>query len=165
MKIFLIGFMGSGKTHWGRIWADHHGMAFTDLDALIEQAQHQTISAIFEEKGEAHFRELEAATLRSLTDTAGIIACGGGAACFHNNMPWMNEHGICVYLSASPQQLLDQVMGEREQRPLIKKLNKAELLFFIEQKLKEREPFYKQAEISLPIESLAIQSLEAYITH
>ena len=157
--------MGSGKTHWGRIWADHHGMAFTDLDALIEQAQHQTISAIFEEKGEAHFRELEAATLRSLTDTAGIIACGGGAACFHNNMPWMNEHGICVYLSASPQQLLDQVMGEREQRPLIKKLNKAELLFFIEQKLKEREPFYKQAEISLPIESLAIQSLEAYITH
>jgi len=165
MKIFLIGFMGSGKTHWGRIWADHHGMAFTDLDALIEQAQHQTISAIFEEKGEAHFRELEAATLRSLTDTAGIIACGGGAACFHNNMPWMNEHGICVYLSASPQQLLDQVMGEREQRPLIRKLNKAELLFFIEQKLKEREPFYKQAEISLPIESLAIQSLEAYITH
>ncbi len=165
MKIFLIGFMGSGKTHWGRIWADHHGMAFTDLDALIEQAQHQTISAIFEEKGEAHFRELEAAALRSLTDTAGIIACGGGAACFHNNMPWMNEHGICVYLSASPQQLLDQVMGEREQRPLIKKLNKAELLFFIEQKLKEREPFYKQAEISLPIESLAIQSLEAYITH
>ncbi len=165
MKIFLIGFMGSGKTHWGRKWADHHGMAFTDLDALIEQAQHQTISAIFEEKGEAHFRELEAATLRSLTDTAGIIACGGGAACFHNNMPWMNEHGICVYLSASPQQLLDQVMGEREQRPLIKKLNKAELLFFIEQKLKEREPFYKQAEISLPIESLAIQSLEAYITH
>ena len=165
MKIFLIGFMGSGKTHWGRIWADHHGMAFTDLDALIEQAQHQTISAIFEEKGEAHFRELEAATLRSLTDTAGIIACGGGAACFHNNMPWMNEHGICVYLSASPQQLLDQVMGEREQRPLIKKLNKAELLFFIEQKLKEREPFYKQAEISLPIESLAIQSLEDYITH
>jgi len=165
MKIFLIGFMGSGKTHWGRKWADHHGMAFTDLDALIEQAQHQTISAIFEEKGEAHFRELEAATLRSLTDTAGIIACGGGAACFHNNMPWMNEHGICVYLSASPQQLLDQVMGEREQRPLIKKLNKAELLFFIEQKLKEREPFYKQAEISLPIESLAIQSLEDYITH
>ncbi|MEI7964007.1 MAG: shikimate kinase [Chitinophagaceae bacterium] len=165
MKIFLIGFMGSGKTHWGRIWADHHGMAFTDLDALIEQAQHQTISAIFEEKGEAHFRELEAATLRSLTDTAGIIACGGGAACFHNNMPWMNEHGICVYLSASPQQLLDQVMGEREQRPLIRKLNKAELLFFIEQKLKEREPFYKQAEISLPIESLTIQSLEAYITH
>ncbi len=165
MKIFLIGFMGSGKTHWGRIWADHHGMAFTDLDALIEQAQHQTISAIFEEKGEAHFRELEAAALRSLTDTAGIIACGGGAACFHNNMPWMNEHGICVYLSASPQHLLDQGMGEREQRPLIKKLNKAELLFFIEQKLKEREPFYKQAEISLPIESLAIQSLEAYITH
>lgn len=64
-------------------------------------------------------------------------------------MEWMNDHGISIYISSKPIEILDRVMEEKEKRPLLKKLNQAELLFYIEQKLKEREPFYSQAKITV----------------
>ncbi len=155
MKIFLIGFMGSGKTYWGRIWAQQLGLDFYDLDEVIEKKEGKTISAIFEKDGEDHFRKLEAMALQGLAETEnGVIACGGGTACFNDNMQWMNENGQTVYLSATPQYIFERVLDDKEKRPLINKHNEAELLFFIEQKLKEREPFYKQAKVILPVTEL-----------
>ncbi len=160
MNIFLIGFMGSGKSHWGRIWAQQMGMVFYDLDEVVETKKGKTIAAIFEKEGEPFFRELET---EALHDFAGkdncIVACGGGATCFNENMQWMNAHGITIYLSATPQYIFNHVIDEKAKRPLIKKLNEAELLFFIEQKLKERESFYTQAKIILPVEELNEKSL------
>lgn len=150
MKVFLIGFMGSGKTHWGSIWAKKHSLQFIDLDALIEQQEKKTIADIFELNGEDYFREKENKILKTFAEIDNsIIACGGGTPCFNDNMKWMNEHGTTVYLQSTPQEILDRVLEEQEKRPLIKKLNLAELQFFIEQKLKEREPFYKTANIIL----------------
>jgi shikimate kinase len=151
MIYFLIGFMGSGKTHWGKIWAAKHKIAFIDLDEVIEIAERKPVTEIFESKGEAYFRKLESETLRQfsfLSDT--IIACGGGAPCFNNNMDWMNNHGTTVYITCTPEEILRRLHNtEIKKRPLISKLNQAELLFFIEQKLKERQPFYTRAKVVL----------------
>jgi shikimate kinase len=160
MKIFLIGFMGSGKTHWGGIWAKGLNISFFDLDKQIEEAEQKTVAEIFEKKGEAYFREKEAAALRSFAEKNNcIIACGGGTPCFDDNIQWMNENGITIYLQAAPQDILQRVMEEQSKRPLIKNLNEGELLFFIQQKLKEREPFYTQAKIILQTNVLAHDTL------
>jgi shikimate kinase len=164
-KFFLIGFMGSGKTYWGKVWAQESGLAFYDLDEVIEKEQGKPISLIFEKDGEDHFRKIEARALRSFAETENcIIACGGGAACFNDNMQWMNEHGATVYLSATPPYILSRVKEEKDKRPLINKLNEAELLFFIEQKLKEREPLYNQAKFILPVTELNKDSLQTLNT-
>lgn len=149
-NIFLIGFMGSGKTHWGKIWAAANNFSFIDLDELIENAEGKTVAEIFEQHSEEYFRLLETKMLRRLINKQNtIIACGGGTPCFHDNMQWMNDQGTTVYISSTPNDILKRVLTEQDKRPLLKKLNQAELLFFIEQKLKEREPFYTQAKIIL----------------
>lgn len=155
MKVFLNGFMGSGKTHWGRIWATATGLDFYDLDTEIEKAEGLTVADIFEKKGEPFFREKEKETLRSFINKDNfILSCGGGTPCLNDNMRWMNEQGITVYLSASPSFILEKVSGEIDKRPVLKQVNPAELLFFIEQKLKERESFYLNAKIIIPVEEL-----------
>ena len=155
MLVFLNGFMGSGKTHWGKIWATTYRLGFIDLDEAIEIDEQKKVTEIFEQKGEAYFRQLETAKLQSyskLTNT--IIACGGGTPCFADNMPWMNAHGTTVYLTSTPDEILRRLIKAQQNRPLINDLNQAELLFFIQQKLKERQPFYTQAQISIPTNEL-----------
>ncbi len=152
MKIFLIGFMGSGKTHWGKLWSVKSGMQFFDLDEIIEQQEGKTITAIFENDGEAYFRQTESTVLQTFSQRANcIIACGGGTPCFNNNMHWMNENGTTVYLSAGVNDILQRLITEQGKRPLLKNFSPGELKDFIENKLKEREPFYAQAKIILPV--------------
>jgi shikimate kinase len=159
-KVFLIGFMGSGKTYWGKKWAEKFHFDFYDLDEIIELEQKKTIATIFEKDGEDHFRQLETTALKTFSAKDNcIVACGGGTATFNGNMKWMNENGTTVYLSATPQYIYNRVVEEQKKRPLISKLNQAELFFFIEQKLKEREPFYNQAKLILPVEELNDNSL------
>ena len=163
-NVFLVGFMGSGKTHWGKIWAVNTRRSFIDLDEIIEKAAGKSIADIFEAKGEDHFREIEAAALRSCDAVKNsIIACGGGTPCFYNNMEWMNGHGTTIYISCTVPEILQRVKLELQKRPLIKKLNKAELVFFIEQKLKEREPFYEQAKIAVSSRELTLDSFPAIL--
>ena len=152
MKIFLIGFMGSGKTHWGKLWAIKSGMQFFDLDEIIEQQEKRSVAQIFEQSGEAYFRQAESNTLKTFSTRSNcIIACGGGTPCFNNNMQWMNENGTTVYLSATADDIFKRVITEQDKRPLIKDFSPGELVGFIENKLKERETFYSQAKITLPV--------------
>lgn len=160
MKIFLIGFMGSGKSHWGSIWAKEKNLDFFDLDKLIEAKEHKSVAEIFEINGEDYFRKAEAEMLRFLQDKEKcIISCGGGTPCFNGNMEWMNKNGVTIYLQTSPAQILQRVLTEKNKRPLIKKLNEAELLFFIEQKLQEREIFYSAAKITVKASDLTVHTL------
>jgi shikimate kinase len=164
MKIFLIGFMGSGKTHWGKLWAERRRMEFFDLDAMIEAKEKKTIDAIFNENGETYFRGAEIAALKTFADKDNcIIACGGGTPCFHNNMQWMKSNGTTVYLQATPVEIMERVKDEKHKRPLLKKLDNDEILLFIAQKIKEREPFYLQAQIILPVKELNIDSFKKII--
>ncbi|RYD70893.1 MAG: shikimate kinase, partial [Sphingobacteriales bacterium] len=152
---YLVGFMGSGKTYWGRQWAQHLQRKFIDLDQLIEQQEQLSVQQIFEKPGENWFREKEALTLRSLLDDRNLlISCGGGAPCFHDNMKFMNETGNTIYLQGSPKFLLQNIVKEPDARPLLKNMNEAEMLFFIEKKLAERNAFYRQAKLILNAEEL-----------
>ncbi len=152
--------MGSGKTYWGKQWAAHLQYNFIDLDNRIIEIENSSVSRIFEKKGEPYFRKVEAATLRTFTESNTLIACGGGTAVYENNLEWMNANGITIYLKAPAKYLLENIKKEPGQRPLIKETNEAELLFFIQQKLKEREVFYTQAKHTLEVEALDLKSLE-----
>ncbi|MEO6229806.1 MAG: shikimate kinase [Ferruginibacter sp.] len=164
-NIFLIGFMGSGKSHWGKIWAEENKCSFVDLDEVIEKMAGRSIAQIFEINGEDYFRKLEAETLRSCASLQNtLIASGGGTPCYYDNMEWMNANGITIYLTCTAQDVLKRVAEEQEKRPLIKKLNPAELLFFIEQKLAERFPFYSRATYTVSSNTLTPASLPAIIS-
>lgn len=154
-NIFLIGFMGSGKSHWGKIWAEANQLLFVDLDEMIENKEGQTIAAIFGTRGEDYFRKIEAAALRLCARSENsIIACGGGTPCFYENMDWMKANGKCVYIECTAQEILERVSSEKDKRPLLKELSHAELLLFIEKKLTERAHFYQQANITIQSASL-----------
>jgi len=155
MRLFLIGFMGSGKSHVGSQLAERMQLPFIDLDNQIEIAQQRLIRTIFEMDGEMAFREMERAALHELLKHQNIIiACGGGTPCFFDNMEWMNQHGITIYLEASVNILLERLESERAHRPLLKNMDDIELRQFIENKLIERNPFYNQAHLIYKITSV-----------
>ncbi len=162
--IFLIGFMGSGKTYWGKKWAELSGLEFFDIDDIVEQEQEKTIAEIFAEDGEEHFRNLETIALRKFaTKNNVIIATGGGTPCFNDNISWMNKNGTCVYLQSSPENILNRLISEKVKRPLIKNLQDGELLFYITEKIKEREAFYKHSEIILNVDDLPENYLPEFL--
>jgi shikimate kinase len=161
MRIYVIGFMGSGKTFWGKKWASQLGFPFIDLDDLIVQSEGMSINEIFEKKGDAQFRLLEAEALRNTTNLeTAIIACGGGTPCFGNNMDWMSENGKSIFIEATPDELLPNLRNKLTQRPLLKRMNTEKLKVYIEEKLEERNSYYLQAHHILPYHLLTIHSLD-----
>lgn len=163
-RIFLIGFMGCGKTFWGNKWAETSGFQFYDIDNIVEDEQEKTIAQIFADDGEDHFRDLETEALRSFVDKQNVIvATGGGTACYNDNITWMNENGTCIYLKSSPEIIFKRLTSETEKRPLIKHLQNEELLFYIIEKIKEREFFYKQAKIILDVDDLPENYLPEFL--
>lgn len=163
MRIYLIGFMGCGKTHWGKIWAEEKKYFFYDVDDSIEKAEGETIEMIFEKKGEAYFRKIESAMLRTTIDFENcIISCGGGTPCHDDNIQWMNNNGITIYLQSNPSQLLENILSETNKRPLIKNMDQTELLEFIENKLSERNIFYNQASLITDVSMLDKNSMDKF---
>lgn len=161
--LFLIGFMGCGKSHWGSAWAQRHKLVFIDLDLAVEKHEAASITEIFENNGEEYFREKETQMLRNIKAQNTLVACGGGTPCFYNNIDWMNEHGSTILLQASPQFLLKNIMGQEGRRPLIKKYSEAELLLFIGQKLEEREQFYSKANVIVNAETATEQTIDQFL--
>jgi shikimate kinase len=148
MKVYLIGFMGSGKTHIGKELAQLLDYLFVDTDILIENTEGISVAQLFDERGEAGFRKIESERLQGLNKWDNIIvSTGGGAPCFHDNMTYINNSGITVYLKTNPQLLLERLLPETDKRPLLKGRSEAELLSFITSKIEEREAFYGQADI------------------
>ncbi|MEP6674944.1 MAG: shikimate kinase [Ferruginibacter sp.] len=166
MKIFLIGFMGCGKSYWGKIWAGKLAVDFIELDTLIEQQEQSTIATVFEQKGENYFRKVESDILKQLQQSEQcIISTGGGTPCFFDNMNWMNEQGQTIYLKASPQFLVEKLLPEKDHRPILKNIPDEKLETFIAGKLKEREIFYNQAKIILDVEELNGDTILNFTAH
>ncbi|WP_131539283.1 shikimate kinase [Pedobacter nototheniae] len=161
MKIFLIGFMGCGKSTKAKQLANHLNCPVIDLDAEIVQATGKTIAEYFAEFGESGFRNLERETLKTFNypETC-VVATGGGLPCFFDNMEWMNQNGATIYLHMEPAALVSR-LHNRQKRPLIKDMDDEQLLEFIKMKLQERDPFYTKAQIIVNAFDLDAEKLEA----
>lgn len=147
-NIFFVGFMGSGKTFFGKKLSKKWKRPFVDLDLYIEQKMEKSIDSIFKEYGEHYFRKLENQFLNELSAQENlIISCGGGTPIFHNNLEIMKKSGIVVYIKQPKEILLGRLRRNKQKRPLVQKLNDDELKAFINHKLEEREKFYNQANI------------------
>ena len=147
-KIFLLGFMGSGKSTTGKKLSSHLNWSFIDLDEKIEQTTGMDIRDIFSEKGEAFFRKIESDTLKGMaSESNAVISTGGGTPCFGDNMDFMLRTGLTVYLRMTPARLKSRLAGTSEHRPLLKDIGKNELQEYITAKLAEREKWYSRAEI------------------
>jgi len=147
-KIFLLGFMGSGKSTTGKKLASHLNWSFIDLDEKIEQTTGMEIRDIFSEKGEAFFRKIESDTLKGMaSESNAVISTGGGTPCFGDNMDFMLRTGLTVYLRMTPARLKSRLAGTSEHRPLLKDIGKDGLQEYITAKLAEREKWYSRAEI------------------
>ncbi|HLP73087.1 MAG TPA: shikimate kinase [Bacteroidales bacterium] len=146
-KIYLVGFMGSGKTTAARKLATLLGWTFIDLDFLIEQKAGRKIPEIFSTEGESYFRALETEILRSLSQEQIVVSTGGGAPCHDGNMDYMLGEGITIYLRLTPGQLKSRLLYSKTERPLIRGIDKDDLQDYIENKLGEREKFYSRARI------------------
>lgn len=150
MKIFLIGFMGCGKSKLGKGLASKINQPFIDLDDMVEAKYQMSIPELFAVHGEHGFREREKEVLQnSAIANEAIIATGGGAPCFFDNMDWMNKNGLTVFIDSPVKVLADRLINARVERPLVKGKSYEELIEFIDMKLKERRPFYEQAHVIL----------------
>lgn len=149
MKIYLIGFMSSGKTTVGRELANVLGYRFIDIDEYIESKHHRTIKQIFESKGEEHFRLIENEALKEVSSFNGdfVISSGGGTSCFYNNIDFMNRNGVTVYLRLEVATLLSRLVESKIDRPLLWGKTREELNNYIIRVLDERKKFYEKAQI------------------
>ena len=140
--IFLIGFMGCGKTTLGRKLASRLGYEFMDLDHILEARAGMTIAEYFSKFGEEAFRKLESEVLKQTKyPKHAVVSTGGGLPCFFDNMDWMNTHGKTVYIKLSPKTLADRLENEKDKRPVLNDHGE-DLVAFIAGKLAERDRFY-----------------------
>lgn len=139
--------MGSGKTTLGRELSASLDISFLDLDKYLEKKFFKSIPQIFEQEGESGFRLKEQHCLQEVSEFEDVvIATGGGAPCFFDNMEVMNRTGYCVFLDVPPEELADRLVHAKIERPLIKGKSPEELVSFIEGMMEKRRPYYEQAE-------------------
>lgn len=167
MRIYLIGFMGSGKSHWGTRLAERLGVPFFDLDDVIVKQEGKAITEIFAENGEEYFRLLEKNLLESLSEAYEevIISCGGGTPCFYGNIDYMREKGKVVWLNTDCNTLVARLLKEKMKRPLLRQIPDEELKAFIVKKLHDRKLYYEQAHITVPEDQLNLEQLIEAINH
>jgi shikimate kinase len=142
---------GCGKTTFGRKVAREMGLEFFDLDKEIMEREQRPITDIFEIEGEGYFRKIESRLLRevSLNNDDFIMATGGGAPCFHDNMDFMNENGHTIYIDTPIDMLIERLsLRGIEKRPLIKKMGTENMQSGLKNKLNNRLPYYRKANIT-----------------
>jgi shikimate kinase len=154
-RIFLIGYMGVGKSTIGKELATRLNLSLIDLDHFIEARYLKSIRKIFEDQGEENFRKIESRLLHEVAlfeDV--IISTGGGTPCFFDNIAQMNEKGTTVYLSSSPASLAKKLERFVHSRPVLAGRSGNDLLAFIKESLEARKPFYTQAQITFDVDAM-----------
>lgn len=145
-RVFIIGFMGSGKTTKSNDLAKKLKWSLLDLDAIIEQKEEATIKEIFDQYGQDHFRELEKKYLHNLKGYSNIVvAMGGGTPCFFDNMQWMNQNAVTIFIDTPIESILRNLQNETDKRPLLAKKSGEELTDYIKTTLAQRRKYYEQA--------------------
>ena len=164
MRIFLIGYMGSGKTKTADALAKILKYSLSDTDKLVEERVGSSIDSIFRKEGQEYFRDVEKDVLRqtAIFDNI-VISTGGGTPCYFENMQWMKENGLTVYLEANPGLLFHRLATNRENRPLLSSLNDVELMEQITSHLATRIPVYRKADIIVNAADVDVKDLAAKI--
>ena len=168
MRIYLVGYMGCGKSTVGKRLARAMEMEFIDLDEYIEESEGRSIERIFEEEGESGFRGLEKKHLNDLEERNDfVLSTGGGTPCFYDNMERMNEKGLTIYLEMDVRSLHYRLTHAKKSRPLISTLNEEELYDFIRQHLEQRLEYYENSQMTvnaLGFDQKKVQQLAEHIT-
>jgi shikimate kinase len=150
MKIYLIGFMGCGKTTIGKRLASRLGFSFVDTDELFATEHGCSVKDYFDLHSEEEFRKEEQKILyqtQSMDDT--VIAAGGGMPCYQDNMQWILANGIVVYIKMSAAALHSRLCNSKNQRPLLSSPSDQDLKITIEKLLSQRENIYNTAHITV----------------
>ena len=160
MRIYLIGYMGSGKTTLGNKLARKLGLCFIDLDKYLEERNYKTVPQIFSEFGEEGFRQREKKALEEISEiTDVVVATGGGAPCFFDNMERMNQTGLTVFLDIPAAELAERLIHSKTDRPLIRGRSKEELILLIEEMMQKRRPYYSRAKVHIQHTDNTFESL------
>ncbi|MBT3611434.1 MAG: shikimate kinase [Flavobacteriales bacterium] len=149
--LYLIGYMGAGKTTIAKLLANELHLPYYDTDQEIEKKEKRSLSEIFKKDGELHFRILETELLKNINQNS-IIACGGGLPIHNNNMGLINSKGISIYLKASDNCLFNRLKKEKQNRPLIANKTDEELEVYINSNLQNRNDFYNLASYTILVD-------------
>lgn len=149
-KIFLIGFMGSGKSTFGKKLAKALQYPFIDLDKEIEKKAKCSVSDIFKYLGEDTFREMESDTLKSFEDMPSyVMATGGGTPCYFDNLQYIHSQGISIYIELDTKSVYNRLSNAKNIRPTIKGKKEDELMKFIVETSDKRKHIYEQASLKV----------------
>ena len=160
-NIFLIGFMGTGKSAVAREIHDRYGMKLLEADALIAEKEGLSIPEIFKRKGEAYFRDLETDFLKSLKNMEHtVVSCGGGMALRSENVASMKELGQVVWLMASPSVILERVKGDTN-RPLLQ--DNFDVDFIRALLAKRKEAYEIAADLRIDTDGKTIEEVTKYL--
>lgn len=162
MKLFLVGYMGCGKSSLGRKVARRGEMRFVDMDSLIEEREGASVSDIFHYQGEEYFRTKEREIIEEIAAEEGdvVVSTGGGVPTWKDNMARMNEIGECIYLRRTAEQIASRLSPHgRQKRPKLRGLNDEELVAFMTANMAEREPYYSQAKHCIDCVSMSDEEL------
>ncbi len=165
MNIFLIGFMGSGKSTIGKKLASRMKRDFVDLDQVLSELENLSVQSIFELKGEAYFRTLEREWLEKANIENAIISLGGGTPCFNDNIDLLKQKGLVVYLSLNTAVLANRLFHAKSVRPLLEPYKKdiGVLTNKIEAMLDERLIYYEQADLIFEAENMSKTKLDLLV--
>ena len=167
MKIFLIGFMGSGKTHWGQLLSQKLNLPFFDLDEQVVSHEGKPINEISVIMVKNTFACLKKDTLHIITEShdSFVMACGGGSPCYFNNVDYMNRSGTTVWINTPMEVLFKRLTGEKDARPLIRNLSDSQLRGYIIKKFADRKIYYEQADVVVDDEPVQLDKLIEKIFH
>ena len=146
--IFIIGFMGVVKSTIGKKLALQMNVNFIDVDNEIELSEKTTITEIFKKRGEEYFRKIESKIIKRIEPNS-IVACGGGLPCYNNNLKYINDNGVSIYLFADENNILKRIKKNITNRPLINDMKKKDLKSYIKLKVRERSEIYKKANFTI----------------
>lgn len=161
MRVFLIGFMASGKSSVGKKLARKLDLPFVDLDDYIEEKYSTTIRLLMYDKGIDRFREIEKESLETLVNKNEniLISTGGGTPCYFDNMELMNKSGVTIYLEVDIPTLVDRLMHSKKDRPLIWGKTRDDLTVYANDLLEKRQGDYEKAQHKVPGKNLKVETL------
>ena len=157
MRLYLIGYMATGKSTIGRKVAKRTELPFLDTDSMLEEAECAECADIMTYAGEEYFRNAERRALEKTAEEGNaIISTGGGLPIWGDNHEWIAEHGVSVYLKRTPEQILSRLSPYgRQKRPKFRGKSDEELLQFMRTHLAEREPIYAKADIVIDCDTMS----------